>query len=135
MDDFIGATRFQWPEKQLEIATKTREVFKGTKYITNPRSKENALNTVISKPNKDKLIERDPSEAAASDQIINAVVQHFPKTEIINTGGVIYHLALSDMLHNFDEVDDKILLDLLMLIDELCIELGQTHYGVCWAIK
>ena len=47
----------------------------------------------------------------------------------------MHHLALNDMLHNFDEDDDKVVLDLLMLVDELYATLGQTHYGVTLAFK
>lgn len=135
MDDFVGASRFQWPDEQLEIATKVRRAFKQSKYLLNPRRKGSLLATEVTRPNKKKLIKSDPSEAADSNSIIDAIYKYFPNAEIKKTGGVIYHLALSDMLHNFDEKDDEILLDLLMIIDELCVELGQTHYGVALAFK
>ncbi|MDP8219106.1 MAG: hypothetical protein P9M03_10315 [Candidatus Theseobacter exili] len=135
MDDFIGASRFQWPDAQLEFATRIRKVFEDSKYLTNPRTSSGSLSTIISRPNKNKLIEDDPSEAADSERIVDAIYKYFPNVEFKVTGGVVYHLALSDMLNNFDEKDDKILLDLLMIIDELYAKLGQTHYGVALAFK
>ena len=45
------------------------------------------------------------------------------------------HLALNDIIHNFDEIQDKPLLDLLMMIDKLCIDLGETHYAIALAFK
>jgi SAM-dependent methyltransferase len=135
MDDFVGASRFQWPDEQLEIAAKVRGVFKHTKYLLNPKYRFFSLPAKIIRPNKEKLINKDPFEAADSDRIIMAVYKHFPNAEIKFTGGVIYHLALSNMIHNFDEKNGKILLDLLMIIDELCSKLGQNHYAVALAFK
>ncbi|MGJ3249117.1 MAG: class I SAM-dependent methyltransferase [Elainellaceae cyanobacterium] len=135
MDDFVGASRFQWPDEQLEVATKVRCAFQQSKYLSNPNAQTSFLPTDVTRPDKEKLVQSDPSEAADSDRIIDAIYQHFPNAEIKNTGGVIYHLALSDMLHNFNENDDKILLDLLMIIDELCTKLGQTHYAIALAFK
>jgi SAM-dependent methyltransferase len=135
MDDFIGASRFQWPGRQLEIATKVRKAFQSSKYMQNPRDSDKSLAIELKRPSAEKLIQDDPSEAADSDRIIDSIIKYFPNAEIKITGGVIYHLALSDMLHNFDETEDKILLDLLMIIDELCADSGQTHYGTALAIK
>ena len=135
MDDFVGASRFQWPDEQLELATRIRHIFKSTKFMADPRGGAGSLREIVARPNKDKLIEDDPSEAADSEQIIGAIHKHFPNVDFKATGGVVYHLALNDMLHNFDEEDDKVLIDLLMLIDELCVRLGQTHYGVALAFK
>jgi len=135
MDDFVGASRFQWPDEQLEIATKVRRAFSHSRYLSHPKYRIFSLPAEVKRPNKKKLIKKDPSEAADSDRIINAVYKYFPNAEIKNTGGVIYHLALSDMIHNFDEENDKILLDLLMIIDELCSKSGQNHYGIALAFK
>ena len=135
MDDFIGASRFQWPDQQLEIATRIRHIFKNTKYMAHPRAPADSLPAIVSRPNKDKLIANDPSEAADSERIVEALYKHFPNVEVKATGGVVYHLALSDMLHNFNEETDRALIDLLMLVDELCLRLGQTHYGVALAFK
>lgn len=135
MDDFIGSSRFQWPDEQLELATRIRRVFENSKYLTDPKSSLHSLPTTIRRPNKNKLIKNDPSEAADSERIVEAIYKNFPNVEFKATGGIIYHLVLNDMLNNFDEKDDKILLDLLMIIDELCAKSGQTHYGVALAFK
>lgn len=135
MDDFIGSSRFQWPDAQLEFATRIRKVFENSRYLVNPKTNFGSMPTTISRPSLDKLIEADPSEAADSDSIVDAIYKYFPNAEFKVTGGVVYHLALSGMLDNFDEKDDKILLDLLMIVDELYAKLGQTHYGVALAFK
>lgn len=135
MDDFIGSSRFQWPDTQLEIATRIRKVFEKSKYMINPNNDNKPLSATMVRPNEKKFIEIDPSEAADSERIVEAIYRYFPNAEVKYTGGVVYHQVLNDMLNNFDEKDDNILLDLLMIIDELCAKLGQTHYGIALAIK
>ncbi|MFA5871102.1 MAG: class I SAM-dependent methyltransferase [Parcubacteria group bacterium] len=137
MDDFIGSSRFQWSDKQLEIASRVRNVFCESKYVRDPdkNSSSGELNINLSRPDIEAMISGDPSEAADSERIIDAVGRYFHDVKIIKTGGVIYHLALSDMINNFDEVEDRLILDLLMLVDELCIDLNETHYATAIAIK
>jgi len=139
MDDFVGANRFQWPERQLEIASDVRKSLIGTKYLRNPHS-----NHFFSRRRIDWRVKRpkhkhiaDPSEAADSERILTSIEKHFNDPEIIITGGVIYHLALSDVIYNFDEnneVDLKLLKELLTL-EKSCIEEGQTHYAVSLCLK
>jgi len=135
MDDFIGPSRFQWPDEQIDFATKIRKIFGGSKYLKNPKTGLGFLATSTSRPDINKLIDTDPSEAADSGNIVAAIFKHFPKTQFKATGGIVYNLVLNDMLNNFDEDEDKIILDLLMVIDKLCLQLGQTHYGVALAFK
>lgn len=135
MDDFIGPTGFQWTDRQLELASRVREIFRGSTYISDPRGKGD-LPTEMTRPNAARLWQDDPSEAADSSNILDAIKATFTKPFIQTTGGVIYHLALKDMLANFDhEETDSILLDLLLLIDELVADLGENHYAVALAIK
>jgi len=135
MDDFVGSSRFQWPDRQLDIASKVRQIFEASDFTTNPRNPLKSLPTQVGRPSADHIIEDDPSEAADSDNILTSVRKHFPEAIVKETGGVIYHLALNDMLHNFDEEEDQKYLDLLLLVDDLCSNLGETHYAIALAEK
>ncbi|MDY7024461.1 MAG: methyltransferase domain-containing protein, partial [Cyanobacteriota bacterium] len=134
MDDYVGPNRMQWSDKMIDIASQVRSILP-EKYLKNPRNPSQLLPTKLQKPDCERMIQTDPSEAADSERILECVLKYFPDAEITLTGGVIYHLALSDILHNFDESKDRYLLDLLMMIDHLCTELGETHYGVALALK
>ncbi len=134
MDDYVGPNRLQWTDKMLLIASKVREALP-EKYLQDPRNPGKFVNTKLSRPNIAHLIKEDPSEAADAENIVAAVKKYFPDAYIKFTGGVIYHLALSNILHNFEGENDRNILDLLMLMDELCTELGETHYAVAVAQK
>jgi SAM-dependent methyltransferase len=128
LDDFVGATRFQWPDEQLAIAQTIREAIP-IKYRALPRSPFEYLPTAVARPTVESMIAIDPSEAADSAQILPMLAHTFPEVSIRKTGGVVYHLALHEVMHNFHPDQDACLLQLLMLIDELCIATGNTHYA------
>jgi SAM-dependent methyltransferase len=154
MDDFIGPSRFQWSDQMLEITERIHSALP-EKYLIQPpssRRRTDQLKTTVkkilnkifpskyivkppSRPTIQAMIERDPSEAADSERILDSVKKYFPSAEITFTGGVVYHLALNRILHNFHEEKDKLLLELLLIIDDLCSDQGLNHYAVALAIK
>jgi hypothetical protein len=81
------------------------------------------------------MIEKDPSEATDSEHILPALAKHFPEAVVHKTGGIIYHLALHELMHNFDPREDKHPLELLLLIDEQCIAVEETNYAAAIAQK
>lgn len=135
MDDFVGANRFQWPEVQLELANRVRSTLEGTKYLQNPDDTSKYLPIRVNRHDPQKLAADDPSEAADSERIIEQIEDIFPNAEITRTGGIVYHLALKGAIGNFSNKDDHIVLELLLLIDELCAKLGHTHYATALATK
>jgi len=148
MDDYVGPTRFQWTPVMLAVATRVRRSLP-RKYLYNPDNAgriplEQALagnnpdaffGTGFVKPSIEMMLRSDPSEAADSANILPSVKKYFPAAQITITGGVVYHLALNDILQNFDETADAHLLNLLLLLDDMCIALGETHYATALAVK
>lgn len=134
MDDFIGPRRFQWSDRSLMIASQVRNLLP-PRYLKNPNSAEVLLPKQMKRPDPLKLEASDPSEAADSDRILPCVMKYFPDAEVVLTGGVIYHLALSDAIANFDEAEDRLVLEVLLLLDDLCVELGESLYATALAFK
>jgi hypothetical protein len=141
MDDFVGASRFQWPDRQLAMASEVRKSLQGTKYLRNPEKKNflsrKYLPCRIQRPDFNTMIKTDPSEAADSGQILPAISKWFPSAEVIKTGGVVYSLALANVISNFDESlqEDCLVLKSLLEIETRFIGQGETHYAVCLATK
>jgi SAM-dependent methyltransferase len=134
MDDFVGASRFQWPDVQLEIASRVRRVLPD-RLLRDPGGTGGLLPRRLTRPSLQAMIERDPSEAADSDNILPAVKRLFPGASIVLTGGVVYNLALQDILANFeDDADGELLRSLLTLDADLAAK-GLTHYACAFAPK
>lgn len=127
MDDFVGATRWQWSDRSLEVANRVRS-FLPSRFLENDAPRQ------LKRPDAARLAAADPSEAADSDNIVPAIRRVFPDARIIHTGGCIYHLALSKLLSKFS-AEDEVLLESLLLLDEEMARAGETHYAVTVAQK
>lgn len=141
MDDFIGPTRFQWSDNALGLINRIRAVLPDRYLLSpyHPKEDKILLDKPVTRPNPHVLSMRDPSEAADSGRILESVRKYFPDAEISLTGGVVYSLALEDIIFNYNEEDeyDKTLLDLLMIIDELFVKNfeNESLYATALAIK
>jgi SAM-dependent methyltransferase len=135
LNDFVGPSRFQWTDEQLDYAARIRNCFRNTRFLDDPAAAGQQLPIEVTKPSKLAMIYDDPSEAADSSNIVFELKKHFPSATIWKTGGVVYHLALNEMLANFDEHEDSHLIELLMFIDDLLVDRGETHYAVAFAKK
>ena len=133
MNDYVGPNRLQWTERNRQVATQVRAGLDG-RFLSHPTVEGARLPVQVEPGRAQAVIERDPSEAADSESIISAVRAAFPDAEIRNLGGAVYHAALSDVLANFTDADEG-LLDLLLLVDELLAQQGETHYAMAVATK
>ncbi|ATN32918.1 hypothetical protein ACO34A_03770 [Rhizobium sp. ACO-34A] len=122
MDDFIGANRFQWSDRQIELANAFRSGLSPRHIGHHP--------TTVNRLSIEEMIAIDPSEAPDSENIVPALRTVFPGARIIPTGGVIYHLALTDVLEFIDEEEDASVLNTAMLLDAAISDLGENHYAV-----
>ena len=130
MNDFVGPKRMQWPDEALAIASRARELL--PRRLMKRPTGEGYLPTTIERPDPDKLAAADPTECADSDDILPAIRRHFPAAWIKPTGGTIYHAALRKVIANFTD-EDAPLLEMLLLLDDVCTMAGLTHYAVALA--
>ena len=134
IDDYVGPTRFQWTELELEMAARVRALLPD-RLLVNPRNPNAWLDRAPSRPDVQVMMAADPTEAADSGRILAEVTAAFPRARIIPTGGIIYHLALNDVLANFDVEQDQPMLESLLLLDEMLARCGHTQYAVAIALK
>ncbi|MEJ7656421.1 MAG: class I SAM-dependent methyltransferase [Thermoleophilaceae bacterium] len=130
MNDFVGPNRMQWPDEALAIASKARELLP-QRLLQRPTG-EGYLPTSVQRPDPDRLAADDPTECADSDDILPALRRHFPAASIKPTGGTIYHTALHNVIANFTD-EDTPLLELMLLLDDVCTMAGHTQYAVALA--
>lgn len=134
MDDFIGPSRFQWTDQNMEWAAAVRYNLP-ERFLRNPYAPEHLLPRDVQRPTPEEVIASDPSEAVDSGRIESALRMIFPDSEIIPTGGALYHLALNDIFGNFVGLDDLALLRQILLLDKALAQSGTTQYAVAFAIK
>jgi len=134
MDDFVGPTRFQWTEENLRWANLVLATL-SDRYLQSPHVPGTLVARQVGRPSPEYVAALDPSEAADSGRILDAMKVVFPDATIIPTGGALYHLALNDLFCNFVTEDDLCVLNQILLLDGLLAEKGTTHYAVAFARK
>jgi len=122
VNEYVGPSRFQWNEKQLQVANALLK-----KIPVEYRKKWNSgiVKKKQYRPGLLRMILYDPSEAVESENILPLLQRHFKTLEIKNLGGNLLRLILKDIAHHFMNEDGKtnrILDDLFAAEDEFLKE-------------
>jgi SAM-dependent methyltransferase len=122
LNEFIGPTKFQWTDRQLEIVN-------GLLRVLPPRyriAQNQRLKTRVRRPTLFRMYVGDPSEAIRSDQIIATLSRHFQIVEQRDYGGTILNLLLSGIAGNFDSRArrDRKLLRMLFDVEDQMLASG-----------
>lgn len=128
MLDFVGATRFQWSDRNLDAVRRFRQS------LPAHLEKNSGTGKWTERPAVEAMISRDPSEAADSSNIIPAVLAVFPGVQIRYLGGAIYHFGLNGIFPNIGPEDEWVFKEALLLDDRLS-ELGENHRAACLVQK
>ncbi|MBI2429652.1 MAG: class I SAM-dependent methyltransferase [Ignavibacteriales bacterium] len=103
INDFVGPSRFQWTQQQLDESNLLLSSFPERLKIQhngNPKRK-------IHRPGLIPMYLYDPSEAVESHDILKFVEQNFSVVEKKEYGGTILHLVFKDIAHHFVQPDDE----------------------------
>src|SRR4030042_3644593 len=123
--DFIGPSRFQWSDKQIEIAQEILDMVP-LKLKRNLSCASTVLShkTKITRPSSDDIAQGDPSEAVRSEDIMHIVINEFRIIEKKFMGGTLLSLLLHNIAGNFNERDeaDRAIILLMQKIEELVLK-------------
>jgi O-antigen biosynthesis protein len=97
LNEFVGATRFQWTEAQLSAIND----FVSTLLPRHRLLPSGQERPPRSRPTILQVTDIDPSEAVRSADIIKVIEQYFDIEERVDYGGALLHLGLSDIAQNF----------------------------------
>jgi ubiquinone/menaquinone biosynthesis C-methylase UbiE len=98
-NDFIGPTRYQWTDKQLEICNEILQLLP-EKYRWSLWEKR--VIDSIGRPTIEDMLRVDPTEAIRSAEIIPKLTRYFDIIERKDYGGTILHLLFNHIMDNFD---------------------------------
>src|SRR5262249_20653893 len=99
LDEFIGPSRFQWPDEQIQIINdQLRHVPKALRRLVSDRSK---YKDRVVRKSVSEMAAADPSEAVRSSEIVPVLKKYFRILEIKGYGGALLHELLYDIAGNF----------------------------------
>jgi SAM-dependent methyltransferase len=119
--DFVGPTRFQWTDKQLDIVNGLLAVIPRRYRI---RWGSGTVKSRVFRPSILSMILGDPSEAVESSRIMPLLRKAFEIVEVKEYGGTVLHLLFGDIAHNFISEDEE-----TIRILKLCIEVEDLLLG------
>jgi SAM-dependent methyltransferase len=129
--EFIGPTRFQWTDRQLEVIDATL-VLLPARYRR--RWSTGRIKRRVHRPSLLAMRLGDPSEAVESARIIPLLERHFEVVERRDYGGTIVHMLFDDIAHNFldengVEKDDEArrLIEMCFQIEDTLLEAGEIE--------
>lgn len=134
MHECVAPSYMQWSEHQLDLAERVRRMLP-PRYLADPYSPERMVPVRRTRPTIAGMRAADPSECIDSANILPSVKAVFPNAAIVPAGGIVYMLALNDILANLDEQRDDGLLAALLGIDDMYSEAGEYVYAVAHARK
>jgi SAM-dependent methyltransferase len=132
VNEFVGPTRFQWTERQLE-ATNGLLALLPPKYrkLIGGEFKVNEI-----KNSRLRMILRDPSEAVESSRIVPLLHEIFEVVEIKEYGGTLLHLLFDGIAQNFLSEDPEThgWLDMCFRVEDLLLASGDLQSDFIMAV-
>jgi SAM-dependent methyltransferase len=130
-DEYVGPTRFQWSDEQLRIIGRLLERL-SPELVTDLVSADGTLRREARRPDLDRFIAEDPSEAIRSDEIPGVLAAHFELVEHRDYGGAVFNQLFNRIMGNFAGHDD--LVRTIMEIDFILCDAGVLRTDHRWAV-
>lgn len=132
-DEFVGPTRFQWTDRQLEIVNGLLALLPN-KYKT--LWKSDSTRSKIFRPSRLSMILNDPSESVESAKIMPLLCQIFDVIEVREYGGTILNLLLMGIAHNFlvEDAETQRFLEFCFEAEDLLLKSGEIQSNFVVAI-
>lgn len=131
MDDYVGENRFQFSDQLLQTVNQVRATLPSYFYESTddytPRPR------IIKRPDPEKVAQNDPSEAVDSQNILQSISNVFPNAEIIPLTSGVYRLT-RDLFPMINQ-NNKHILELISIIDEMLLDKGIIHWAAAIAQK
>lgn len=130
INEYVGPNRFQWRDEEMHFMNEFRAALPDRFFSKSAGARIEVARKVV-KPTVEQMIAVDPSEAPDSASILPALSDILPDATVWPLGGVIYHIALNDVIANFQLPSDEPLLKMAMLADEAVSAAGFNHFAAC----
>ncbi len=105
VDEFVGPTRFQWTDRQLEAANALLRLLPEERR----RQPDGRVKHRVVRPSRMSMVLDDPSEAVDAASLLPGLRRVFDVVEERPYGGTLLHIVFSGIAHNFLEPDPETL--------------------------
>lgn len=134
LNEFVGPSRFQWTDRQIEIIN-------GLLAVLPERYRRSLLvpgraKAEIVRPTVEQMVRADPSEAVRSAEILDLLPRDFEMLECKPWGGAILQLLLYEIAGNFAaaRAEDARLLQMLFDVEDYFMQTGEVGSDFVFAV-
>ena len=126
VNEFVGPTRFQWADRQLEVINGLLSILP-VQYRTERNGK--TVKKKVFRQSKLSMILIDPSEVIESSNILPLLKEIFDVQEIKECGGTILLILFYEIAHNFlsGNKETKHYLDVCFNVEDALLENGEIQ--------
>jgi 2-polyprenyl-3-methyl-5-hydroxy-6-metoxy-1,4-benzoquinol methylase len=105
VDEFVGPTRFQWTDAQLDAANALLA------WLPEERRRlaDGRIKRRVVRPSRMSMVLDDPSEAVDAAALLPGLRRHFDVVEERPYGGTVLHIAFSGIAHHFRDQEPETL--------------------------
>jgi SAM-dependent methyltransferase len=123
MNEFVGPTRFQWTDRQLEVVNGLLRALPEELRVS---TVDGRVKSEVPRPTVAEMIAMDPSEAVRSGEILEVASSYFEVLETRPYGGTVLHLLLHEIAGNFSKPGNggKELLEAISTFEWALVEAG-----------
>ena len=126
VNDYVGPSRMQWTDKQLEIMNEVLAVLpeRYRVLLDGNLGYKGTLKDTVHRTPVEVYLKVDPSEGVRSAEIIPLAKEYFDVLDERSLGGTIHYELLRGIIHNFDvnNEQDMALLEMILLLERMLLE-------------
>ena len=121
LDEFVGPTRFQWSDQQLDAANELLGLLPNDRRV---RHHDGRLKARVIRPSLLAMRLKDPSEAIESARILPELAKTFEVETVRGYGGTVLHITMPAIAQHFLGDDDATLdlVDFMFEFEDQVIE-------------
>ncbi len=131
VEDFVGPSRFQWTDAQLEVVNRLLARLP-PELLRDLSADDGRLKRRVERPSLAKLVAAGSTEAVRSDEIVPLLDARFERVELCAYGGAVFHQLFSRIMGNFAERPE--LVGVLMEFDALLTDTGALPSDYVWGV-
>ena len=128
LNEFVGPTRFQWTDRQLEVINGLLRTLPA--HLRVRCGTAQTLKSEVTRPTIAEMKRIDPSEAIRSAEIRPLFPRYFEVVEVKGYGGTVLHMLLHEIAGNFQNAAPatSAILEAICDLEEALVALGDLPH-------
>jgi SAM-dependent methyltransferase len=131
VDEFVGPSRFQWTDAQLEAINRLLASLP-EELLVDLGAGDGRYKRSVGRPDPEAHTRSNPHDAVCSDRIVNGLDERLERVEVSLYGGAVYHQLFTRIMGNFAGQPE--LVGVLMEMDALLTDTGVLASDYVWGV-